>query len=93
MDEPAAAKCYLKIRSGSHQAPVAQAADRVFTAVMTRNRARAEGGQLSLAAEGLRGQSALGDGVVHCVAVEAQRRFWTPPDPSVGASGRTSNYR
>jgi hypothetical protein len=35
----------------------------------------------------------LGDGVVHGVAVEAQRRFWTPPDPSVGVSGRTSKYR
>jgi hypothetical protein len=89
----AAAKCYLKIRSGSHQAPVAQAADRVFTAVMTRNRARAERGQVSLVAERLRGQSVLGDGGAHCVAVEAQRCFWTPPDPSVGVSERMSKYR
>jgi hypothetical protein len=33
---------------------------------------------LEAVAEALQGQT-IGDGVVHRVAVEAQRRFWTPP--------------
>jgi hypothetical protein len=51
------------------------------------------GPYLEAVAQALQAQPALGDGVIHRVAVECQRRFWTPPDLSVGAPARTSKYR
>jgi hypothetical protein len=41
----------------------------------------------------LQAQPAIGDGVIYRVALECQRRFWTPPDLSIHAVGRTSKYR
>jgi hypothetical protein len=43
-------------------------------------------------ATALQGQE-LGDGLVLRTCREIQRRYWTPPDLSVGAAGRTSKYR
>jgi hypothetical protein len=48
---------------------------------------------LEAVAQALQQQPTLGDGVIHRVAVECRRRFWTPPDLSIGAAGRTSKYR
>jgi hypothetical protein len=45
---------------------------------------------LESVAQALQGQ-ALGDGIVHRVAAEQQRRFWVAPD--LGAPGRASKYR
>jgi hypothetical protein len=35
----------------------------------------------------------VGDGTVARACAEAQRRYWQPPNLSVGAAGRTSKYR
>jgi hypothetical protein len=48
---------------------------------------------LELVAQGLAGAGEIGDGTVARVCAEAQRRFWIPPDLSIGAAGRTSKYR
>jgi hypothetical protein len=40
---------------------------------------------LEAVAEALAGEPTLGDGVVYRVAVQAQRRFWTPRYPLEGA--------
>jgi hypothetical protein len=48
---------------------------------------------LAAVMEALQAQPALGDGVIYRVAIECQRRFWTPPDLSAGAAGRASKYR
>lgn len=38
------------------------------------------GAYLEAVVQALQAQPALGDGVIHRVAVECQRRFWTPPE-------------
>jgi hypothetical protein len=47
---------------------------------------------LESVAQALAGQQ-LGDGLISRVCAEQQRRFWRPPDLSVGAAGRSSKYR
>jgi hypothetical protein len=45
-------------------------------------------GFLELVAQRLREQATIGDGTVHRIAVECQRRFWTPPDLNVNGVGK-----
>jgi hypothetical protein len=47
---------------------------------------------LEAVAQALQAQPTIGDGVIHRVALECQRRFWTPPELGAGPA-RRSKYR